>query len=147
MNIYTVRKAAQGLAAYIKSCGEEASQRGVAIAYDSRHQSPEFGLEVAKVLGNNGIRSYLFSEIQSTPLLSFAVRELNTFSGVVITASHNPAEYNGLKVYGEDGGQVTLEAANAITEHIESIDDLFSVDVMNESVLLEEGLLTYLEMK
>ena len=144
MNIYTVRKAAQGLAAYIKSCGEEASQRGVAIAYDSRHQSPEFGLEVAKVLGNNGIRSFLFSKLQPTPLLSFVVRELNTFSGVVITASHNPAEYNGFKVYGEDGGQVALEAANEITEHIENIDDLFSVKVMDETVLLAEGLLTYL---
>ena len=82
--------------------------------------------------------------MQPTPLLSFAVRELNTFSGVVITASHNPAEYNGFKVYGEDGGQVALEAANAITEHIESIEDLFSVEVMDESALLDEGLLTYL---
>ena len=144
MNIYTVRKAAHGLAAYVKSCGEEAAGRGVAIAYDSRHQSPEFGLEVAKVLGNNGVRSYLFSKLQPTPLLSFAVRELNTFSGVVITASHNPAEYNGFKVYGEDGGQVALDAANAITEHIESIEDLFSVEVMDESALLDEGLLTYL---
>ncbi|WP_172370002.1 phospho-sugar mutase [Sporosarcina jiandibaonis] len=144
MNIYTVRKAAQGLAAYIKGCGDEAAQRGVVIAYDSRHQSPEFGLEVAKVLGNNGIRSYLFSKLQPTPLLSFAVRELNTFSGVVITASHNPAEYNGFKVYGEDGGQVALEAANEITGHVESIEDLFSVEVKDESLLADEGLLTYL---
>ena len=145
MNIYTVRKAALGLALYIKSCGEDAENRGVVIAYDSRHQSAEFGLEVAKVLGFNGIRCYLFDELQSTPLLSFAVRELNTFSGIVITASHNPAEYNGLKVYGEDGGQVTLEAANAITTHTESIDDLFSVEVAEEAILLEEGLLTYLD--
>jgi len=144
MNIYTVRKAALGLALYIKNCGEVARNRGVVIAYDSRHQSAEFGLEVAKVLGFNGIRSYLFGELQSTPLLSFAVRELNTFSGIVITASHNPSEYNGLKVYGEDGGQVTLEAANAITAHTESIDDLFSVEVAEEANLLKEGLLTYL---
>ncbi len=144
MNIYTVRKAALGLALYIKSCGEAAENRGVVIAYDSRHQSAEFGLEVAKVLGFNGIRSYLFDELQSTPLLSFAVRELNTFSGIVITASHNPSEYNGLKVYGEDGGQVTLEAATAITTHTESIDDLFSVEVAEEAYLLEVGLLTYL---
>jgi len=144
MNIYTVRKAALGLALYIKNCGEVARNRGVVIAYDSRHQSAEFGLEVAKVLGFNGIRSYLFDELQSTPLLSFAVRELNTFSGIVITASHNPSEYNGLKVYGEDGGQVTLEAANAITAHTESIDDLFSVEVAEEANLLKEGLLTYL---
>lgn len=144
MNIYTVRKAALGLALYIKSCGEVAENRGVVIAYDPRHQSAEFGLEVAKVLGFNGIRCYLFDELQSTPLLSFAVRELNTFSGIVITASHNPSEYNGLKVYGEDGGQVTLEAANAITAHTESINDLFSVEVAEEAILLKEGLLTYL---
>ncbi|MBE1556308.1 phospho-sugar mutase [Sporosarcina limicola] len=144
MNIYTVRKAAQGLAAYIASCGEDAKKRGVAIAYDSRHYSPEFGLEVAKVLGHNAIRSFLFDELQPTPLLSFAVRELNTFAGVVITASHNPAEYNGLKVYGEDGGQVTLEAATAITTHTENIEDLFSVKVAEEAYLLEAGLLTYL---
>ena len=145
MNIYTVRKAALGLALYIKSCGADAVNRGVVIAYDSRHQSPEFGLEVAKVLGHNGIRSFLFDELQSTPLLSFAVRELNTFSGVVITASHNPAEYNGLKVYGEDGGQVALEAANAITTFTEGIEDLFSVKVKEEAELLEEELLTYLD--
>ncbi len=145
MNIYTVRKAALGLALYIKSCGGAAKNRGVVIAYDSRHQSAEFGLEVAKVLGFNGIRCYLFDELQSTPLLSFAVRELNTFSGIVITASHNPSEYNGLKVYGEDGGQVTLEAANAITAHTESIDDLFTVEVAEEAYLLDEGLLTYLD--
>lgn len=145
MNIYTVRKAALGLALYIKSCGADAVNRGVVIAYDSRHQSPEFGLEVAKVLGHNGIRSFLFDELQSTPLLSFAVRELNTFSGVVITASHNPAEYNGLKVYGEDGGQVALEAANAITTFTEGIEDLFSVKVKEKAELLEEELLTYLD--
>jgi len=145
MNIYTVRKAALGLALYIKSCGEEAVNRGVVIAYDSRHKSPEFGLEVAKVLGYNGIRTFLFDELQSTPLLSFAVRELNTFSGIVITASHNPAEYNGLKVYGEDGGQVASEAANEVTSHTEGITDLFSVEVKEEAELLEEGLLTYLD--
>ncbi|MFJ7936145.1 phospho-sugar mutase [Sporosarcina sp. NPDC096371] len=144
MNIYTVRKAAQGLASYIISHGEAAKNRGVVIAYDSRHQSAEFGLEVAKVLGSNGIRSYLFDELQSTPLLSFSIRELNSFSGVVITASHNPSEYNGLKVYGEDGGQVAFEAANAITAHTENIEDLFSVEVLEEASLVENGLLTYL---
>ncbi|WP_203247629.1 phospho-sugar mutase [Sporosarcina beigongshangi] len=145
MNIYTVRKAAQGLALYIENFGEAAKSRGVVIAYDSRHQSAEFGLEVAKVLGWHGIRSFLFDELQSTPLLSFAIRELSTFSGVVITASHNPAEYNGLKVYGEDGGQVTLEAATAITAYTEGIEDLFSVEVMEEASLLAEGLLIYLD--
>jgi len=144
INIYTVRKAALGLAFYIKTYGEVARNRGIVIAYDSRHQSAEFGLEVAKVLGYNGIRCYLFDELQSTPLLSFTVRELNTFSGIVITASHNPSEYNGLKVYAEDGGQVTLDAANAITAHTERIDDLFSVEVAEEAILLKEGLLTYL---
>jgi phosphoglucomutase len=145
MNIYTVRKVAFGLALYIKSCEEAEATRGVVIAYDSRHLSSKFALEVAKVLGHNGIRSFLFDELQSTPLLSFAVRELNAFSGIVITASHNPSEYNGLKVYGADGGQVTLEAANEITTYTESIEDLFSIEVEEESYLLEEGLLIYLD--
>lgn len=147
MNIYTVRKAALGLALYIKSYGKTAISRGVVIAYDSRHQSAEFGLEVAKVLGYNGIHSYLFDELQPTPLLSFAVRQLNTFSGIVITASHNPSEYNGLKVYGGDGGQITSIAASAITTYMERIDDLFSVGVAEEASLIEDGLLTYLDHK
>lgn len=144
MNIYMVRKAALELATYIISCGEVAMRRGVVIAYDSRHYSPKFGIEVTKVLGHNGVRAFLFEELQPTPLLSFAVRELNAFAGVVITASHNPAEYNGLKVYGEDGGQVTSETAIAITAHMESIDDIFSVSIEEEALLLENELLTYL---
>ncbi len=145
MNIYTVRKAALGLAQFISSCGEQAKDRGVVIAYDSRHQSSQFGLEVTKVLGHHGIRSYLFNELQPTPLLSFAVRQLGAFSGIVITASHNPSEYNGLKVYGEDGGQITSEAANAITGYMESIEDLLSMEVADEETLLQAGLLTYLD--
>ena len=132
MNIYTVRKAAQGLASYIKGYGEAAKNRGVVIAYDSRHLSSKFGLEVAKVLGCNGI--HLSCSMNFNPLHCYrSRRELNTFSGVVITASHNPSQYNGLKVYGEDGGQITLEAANTITNHTESIEDLFAVKVMEES--------------
>lgn len=103
MNIYTIRKAAEGLARYIVEKGEEAKARGVVIAYDSRHKSPEFALEVAKTVGKHGIRAYLFKELRPTPELSFAVRYLGAFAGVVITASHNPPEYNGFKVYGEDG--------------------------------------------
>jgi phosphoglucomutase len=103
MNMYTIRRAAEGLALYIAEHGEEARNRGVAIAYDSRHKSPEFALEVAKTVGKHGIKAYLFKELRPTPELSFVVRSLNAFAGVVITASHNPPEYNGFKVYGEDG--------------------------------------------
>ena len=144
MNIYTVRKAVEGLARYIESFGEDAKNRGVVIAYDSRHQSAEFGLEAAKVLGFHDIQSYLFDELQPTPLLSYAVRHLNSFSGIVITASHNPAEYNGLKVYGEDGGQITSEAAQAITAYMEEVEDVFAVEVAEESTLLKEEILIYL---
>jgi phosphoglucomutase len=106
MNIYTIRRAAEGLALFIVEQGEEAMKRGVTIAYDSRHKSPDFALEVAKTVGKYGIKAYLFDELRRTPELSFAVRYLNAFAGVVVTARHNPPEYNGFKVYGEDGGQI-----------------------------------------
>ena len=105
MNVYTVRKASAGLAAYIAAHGRM-QKRGVAIAYDSRHKSPEFAMEAAKTLASHGIQTYVFDELRPTPELSFAVRELNAFAGIVVTASHNPPEYNGYKVYGEDGGQM-----------------------------------------
>lgn len=95
MNMYTVRKASEGLARYIQSFGDEAKQRGVVIAYDSRHKSPEFAMEAAKTLATNGIQTYVFDELRPTPELSFAVRYLRAFAGIVITASHNPPEYNG----------------------------------------------------
>ncbi len=102
MNIYTVRKASEGLARYIENEGDEAKRRGVAIAYDSRHKSPEFAMEAAKTLATHGIQTYVFDELAPTPELSFALRYLHAFSGIVVTASHNPPEYNGYKVYGEE---------------------------------------------
>ncbi|WP_445487865.1 phospho-sugar mutase [Niallia sp. 03133] len=144
MNIYTIRKAAEGLGKYIVEQGEEAMNRGVAIAYDSRHQSPEFALEVAKVVGKLGVKSYLFEELRPTPLLSFAVRYLNTFAGVVITASHNPPEYNGFKAYGEDGGQLPPEAADTIIKYVNAVENELTIEVLEEKELLEKDLLTYI---
>jgi len=118
MNIYTVRRATQGLALYVKEQGGE--ERGVVIAYDSRFYSPEFARTAARVLAGNGIRVYLFTELRPTPELSFAVRHLGCEAGIVITASHNPAKYNGYKVYGPDGGQVANEAADYIFEKMQS---------------------------
>lgn len=144
MNIYTVRKAAEGLGKYIVEQGKEAMDRGVAIAYDSRHQSPEFALEVAKVVGKLGVKSYVFEELRPTPVLSFAVRYLHTFAGVVITASHNPPEYNGFKAYGEDGGQLPPEAADTIIKYVNAVEDELTIEVLEEKELLEKGLLTYI---
>ncbi|MGG3937837.1 phospho-sugar mutase [Anoxybacillus kestanbolensis] len=144
MNIYTIRKAAEGLARYIVEQGEEAKARGVVIAYDSRHKSPEFALEVAKTVGKHGIRAYLFKELRPTPELSFAVRYLGAFAGVVITASHNPPEYNGFKVYGEDGGQIPPAIADVLIEYVNAVEDELAVDVASEQELLEAGLLTYI---
>src|SRR5690554_3836448 len=104
INIYTIRKASQGLANYAKTLGVE--DKGIVIAYDSRYKSSEFAMEAAKVFAGNGIKVYLFDELRPTPELSFAVRYLKAAGGIVITASHNPKEYNGYKVYGEDGGQL-----------------------------------------
>jgi phosphoglucomutase len=144
MNIYTIRRAAEGLALYIAEQGEEARKRGVAIAYDSRHKSPEFALEVAKTVGKHGIKAYLFEELRPTPELSFAVRYINAFTGVVITASHNPPEYNGFKVYGEDGGQIPPEAADTIIQYINAVENELLVEVATEEELLNNGLLTYI---
>ncbi|MGM0828947.1 MAG: phospho-sugar mutase [Bacillota bacterium] len=144
INIYTIRRAAEGLARYISGQGEIAKNRGVAIAYDSRHKSPEFALEVAKTLGKHGIKTYLFKELRPTPTLSFAVRYLNAFAGVVVTASHNPSEYNGFKVYGEDGGQIPPEAANTIIEFVNSVGNELAVEVATEEELLHKNLLSYI---
>lgn len=144
MNLYTVRRAAEGLAQYIVEQGEEAKNRGVAIAYDSRHQSPEFALEVAKTVGKHGIKSYLFSSLRPTPVLSFTVRYFQAIAGVVITASHNPPEYNGFKVYGEDGGQIPPEAAETIINYIDQVPNELTVEVADEKSLLNERLLHYI---
>lgn len=144
LNVYMVRKATEGLACYIEESGEEAKKKGVVVAYDSRHKSPEFALEVAQVLGQHGIKTYVFDELRPTPELSYAVRYLNAFAGIVITASHNPPEYNGYKVYGEDGGQLPPAAADKIISHMNRVENELSISVKGEQELLAEGLLTYL---
>ncbi|MEM1504184.1 phospho-sugar mutase [Domibacillus sp. 8LH] len=141
MNVYTIRKASAGLAAYITEQGEEAKKRGVAIAYDSRHKSPEFALESAKTLASAGIQTYLFDELRPTPELSFAVRELNAFAGIVITASHNPPEYNGYKVYGPDGAQLAPEAADRVIDKVNAAGDELQIEVKDEELLKEQGLI------
>ncbi|MCX7921459.1 MAG: phospho-sugar mutase [Clostridia bacterium] len=141
MNIYTVRKASQGLANYICKQGEEAKKRGIAIAYDSRFKSPEFSLEAAKIFAGNGIKTYLFDELRPTPELSFAVRHLNAFAGIVVTASHNPKEYNGYKVYGDDGGQLSIEGSNIVIDEINKIEDITKVTFIEKEEAIEKGLL------
>ena len=144
LNVYMVRKATEGLACYIEESGEEKKKKGVVVAYDSRHKSPEFALEVAKVLGQHGIKTYVFDELRPTPELSYAVRYLNAFAGIVITASHNPPEYNGYKVYGEDGDQLPPAAADKIISHMNRVENELSIFVKEEQELLAEGLLTYI---
>ncbi|MBZ6527080.1 phospho-sugar mutase [Aerococcaceae bacterium DSM 111021] len=139
MNIYTIRQATEGLAKLIEDAGEAAKKRGVAIAYDSRHYSPEFAMEAAMVLGQHGIKSYVYESLRPTPVLSFAVRHLNTYAGIMITASHNPAEYNGYKVYGEDGGQMPPEDADKLTEYVRAIDNPLEVVVGDKTDLLGSG--------
>ncbi|MGE7943753.1 phospho-sugar mutase [Lysinibacillus xylanilyticus] len=144
MNVYTIRRVAEGLARYIESNGKAAKERGVVIAYDTRHFSYEFACETASVLGAHGIRSYVYKEARPTPQLSFTVRQLHAYAGVVITASHNPKQYNGFKVYGEDGAQLTPQFANDIVEHMENIEDIFSVKVCELEQLDQQGILTWL---
>ncbi|KIY21851.1 phospho-sugar mutase [Mesobacillus subterraneus] len=141
MNIYTVRKASAGLAAYIEEHGDEAKQRGVVIAYDSRHKSAEFAMEAAKTLATRGIQTYVFEELRPTPELSFAVRYLHAYSGIVITASHNPPEYNGYKVYGPDGGQLTTDSADLVISKVNAIENELSLEVLDEQELKEKGLI------
>ena len=142
MNIYTVRKATQGLAMVISENGKEAMERGVAIAYDSRLYSDVFALEAAKVLAANGIKSYLFDELRPTPELSFAIRHLKCIAGIIITASHNPAKYNGYKVYWEDGAQMPPVNADKVLEYINSIDIFDGVKVLDEVEASNSGLIT-----
>ena len=139
MNIYTVRVASQGLANYINKLGKQ--RNGIAIAYDSRFMSPEFSLEAAKVFCANGIKAYLFDELRPTPQLSFAVRYLKAAAGVVVTASHNPKQYNGYKVYGEDGGQLSLDGSNAVINEINNISDITTVKTISKEEAVEKGLL------
>ncbi len=141
MNIYTIRKASAGLAAFIEENGDEAKQRGVAIAYDSRHKSPEFAMEAAKTLATRGINTYVFEELRPTPELSFAVRHLHAFAGIVITASHNPPEYNGYKVYGADGGQLPPDSADTVIAKVNEIENELNIEVQDEQELKGKGLI------
>ncbi|MDA5108934.1 phospho-sugar mutase [Brevibacillus thermoruber] len=141
INLYTVRKASAGLARYVIGHGQAAMDAGVAIAYDSRHKSRTFAVEAANVLGWHGIRVHVFDRLCPTPLLSFAVRHLGAFAGIVITASHNPPEYNGYKVYGADGGQITPATAEALLKHMEEAGDELRIATADEPSLRESGLL------
>ncbi|MDG3132032.1 phospho-sugar mutase [Streptococcus suis] len=144
INIFVVRQATEGLAKLVASKGEEAKKRGVAIAYDSRHFSPEFAFESAQVLAAHGIKSYVFESLRPTPELSFAVRHYNTVAGIMVTASHNPKEFNGYKVYGEDGGQMPPADADALTHFIRSIDNPFTIELADLEESKENGLITVL---
>ena len=138
MNIYVVRRATQGLANYIIKQG--GASKGVAIAYDSRHMSPEFAMEAAMTLAANGIKAYKFESLRPTPELSFAVRELGCIAGINITASHNPPEYNGYKVYWEDGAQFTPPHDKGVTEEVLAIEDLSTVKTTDEASAAAAGL-------
>ncbi|SEP70954.1 alpha-phosphoglucomutase [Virgibacillus subterraneus] len=144
MNIYTVRKAVNGLVNYLKVNCVNVRDRGVVVSYDSRYMSKEFALETAKVLGDFGIKAHVFNTLHPTPVLSFAVRYLGAVAGVMITASHNPPEYNGFKVYNEDGGQITPEEASDITAAIQKADDELTIPYMEESELKERELLSWI---
>ncbi|MGR9048587.1 phospho-sugar mutase [Halobacillus faecis] len=143
MNIYTVRKAAEGLATYVNDQG--LSNRGVAIAYDSRYMSKEFAVETARVLGHHGIPSYVFTSLRPTPELSFAVRHLNAAAGVVVTASHNPPEYNGFKAYNEDGGQLPPEQAEIMIDFVNKVENELKVEAADQQELEEQGLLRWID--
>lgn len=136
MNIYTVMRATQGLAEFILSLGGDAAARGVVISYDTRRKSEEFAKAAAATLAKNGVKAYLFSDVHPVPMLSYAVRYLKTKAGVMITASHNPKEYNGYKVYGEDGAQMSPEDTEKVVGYIEKITDYLSVSGDGESDLI-----------
>lgn len=144
MNIYTVALATQGLAQTIVNRGQEAMDRGVAIAYDVRQYSDVFSEIAARVLAANGIKTYLFDGIRPTPVLSFTVRRLNTISGIVVTASHNPREYNGYKVYWEDGSQILDEIADEILAEIANIETYSQIEMMDLDEAVEKGLIVYI---
>ncbi len=144
MNVYTVRKATQGLVNYLKKNQDAMDNKSVAIAYDSRHYSETFALEVALVLAANHVKAYLFDGLRPTPELSYAVRSLGCSAGIVVTASHNPSEYNGYKVYGADGGQITLDMANGMIAEINGIDIFHDVKTVEEQEAIKANLLQYI---
>lgn len=141
MNRFTVGKAIQGLAQMLKA--SSVNEPSVVIAYDSRHRSDEFAVEAARVLGANGVQAYVFESLRSTPELSFAVRELQAGAGLMITASHNPAEYNGMKVYGSDGGQLIPDDAERLIKYIRSIQSFADIRRQDQAELEAAGLITY----
>ena len=136
MNVYTVMRATQGLSEFILTLGEDAKKRGVVISYDTRRKSEEFAKAAAMVLAKNGIKAYLFDDVHPVPMLSYAVRYLKTIAGIMITASHNPKEYNGYKVYGEDGAQMSPEDTAKVVDYIEKINDYLSVEGDEKSDLI-----------
>lgn len=141
MNIYTVRRASQGLANYVMSHGDEAAAKGIVIAYDVRRKSREFAENAARVFVANGIRTYLFEDIRPTPELSFAIRYLKTASGVVITASHNPKEYNGYKAYGDDGALLAIENSQRVIDEIEKLADVSDIKIVDLDEAFKQGML------
>ncbi|NJJ35481.1 phospho-sugar mutase [Clostridioides difficile] len=146
INIYTVRRATLGVLNYIiKTQGEEGKQKGIVIAHDSRYMSREFCIEVAKTLSAYGVKAYIFEELKPTPELSFAVRYLKCAMGVVITASHNPKEYNGYKVYDSEGGQICIDMANDIIAEVNKIDDYSVIKSLDFEEALSKNLITILD--
>lgn len=141
MNVYTVRQATEGLASLMDTLDEETRRRGVAISYDSRHKSQEFAFESARVLGAHGIPSFVFESLRPTPELSFTVRHLHAYAGIMITASHNPKQYNGYKIYGEDGAQMPPRESDLITKYIREVDDIFAVEAADKDALINDGTL------
>ena len=142
MNIYTVRQATEGLATFMDTLDEKTRKRGVAISYDSRYHSQEFAFDAARVLGAHGIPTFVFESLRPTPELSFTVRYLHTYAGIMITASHNPKQYNGYKIYGEDGAQMPPKESDLITKYIRQVDDIFAIKVADCDALIEDGTLT-----
>lgn len=147
MNVYTIRQATKGLATYIDAKGQAAKDRGVVISYDSRHFSREFAFEAAKTLGQQGIKSYVFESLRPTPELSFAVRHLEAAAGIMVTASHNPPEYNGYKVYGEDGGQLLPAESDRLIEYVQAVNEPLNIEVADQEDLKSKGLLTIIGEK
>lgn len=146
MNVYTVRKATRGVCRYIeRKFGEEGKSRGVVIAHDSRRMSREFCEEAAATLAAYGVKAFVFDSLRATPMLSFAIRHLNCQMGIVITASHNPKEYNGYKVYGSYGGQICVDEANEIIDEVNSIDSLGDIKAGSFDSYLESGMITVLD--
>lgn len=144
MNVYTVKRATKGVAEYIKSLGQEYIEKGVAISYDTRKYSDLFAMSAARVLVANGIKVYMYKAPRPVPMLSYAVRKLGTVVGIMITASHNPKEYNGYKVYGSDGAQMSPEATAKVVEYISEIDDYFSIEEANIYEITKKSLFKYI---